>query len=278
MAGYVCGTCCQGSELTHESMTEHDASGQTLCIHSVVVSDKFRRRGYATALLRYLMYRIAYIERIAVTQPGVKRMCLIAKSDLLGLYASCGFSTKGLSPIVLGKDPWFEMCIELDSTEPRLLRFLQVDAFTERAFSGNPAAVFFTHASGDEGWMQKVAIEMNLSKHASWSCYPAGAQGTEPEPTYALRWFTPGGEVALCGHATLAAAHALLEEGRVHSGVPIRFSTASGVLTCRRDEQGWISMDFPAEPLETRSMQRTAVAKDRGSLMSWAGERAVRRS
>ena len=53
-------------------------------------------------------------------------MCLIAKSDLLGLYASCGFSTKGLSPIVLGKDPWFEMCIELDSTEPRLLRFLQV--------------------------------------------------------------------------------------------------------------------------------------------------------
>ena len=60
MAGYVCGTCCQGSELTHESMTEHDASGQTLCIHSVVVSDKFRRRGYATALLKVLDVQNCY--------------------------------------------------------------------------------------------------------------------------------------------------------------------------------------------------------------------------
>lgn len=66
-------------------------------------------------------------------------------------------------------------------------------------------------------------------------------------PEYALRWFTPGGEVALCGHATLAAAHALWEEGRVSPDLPIRFSTASGVLTCRRDGAGWIAMDFPAE-------------------------------
>lgn len=64
---------------------------------------------------------------------------------------------------------------------------------------------------------------------------------------YVLRWFTPGGEVDLCGHATLAAAHALWEEGRVALDVPVRFSTASGVLTCRRDDEGWIEMDFPAE-------------------------------
>lgn len=66
-------------------------------------------------------------------------------------------------------------------------------------------------------------------------------------PEYALRWFTPGGEVDLCGHATLAAAFALWEEGRVDPGLPVRFSTASGVLTCRRDGEGWVAMDFPAE-------------------------------
>lgn len=68
----------------------------------------------------------AYLERIAVTQPGLKRVCLIAKAGLLGMYASCGFSIKGLSPVEHGKDPWFEMSIDLNSTEPRLLRFLQV--------------------------------------------------------------------------------------------------------------------------------------------------------
>lgn len=51
----------------------------------------------------------------------------------------------------------------------------------------------------------------------------------------------------LCGHATLAAAFALWEEGRVDPGLPVRFSTASGVLTCRRDGEGWVAMDFPAE-------------------------------
>lgn len=66
-------------------------------------------------------------------------------------------------------------------------------------------------------------------------------------PEYALRWFTPGGEVDLCGHATLAAAFALWEEGRVDPSLPVRFSTASGVLTCRRDGEGWVAMDFPAE-------------------------------
>ena len=63
---------------------------------------------------------------------------------------------------------------------------------------------------------------------------------------YALRWFTPGGEVNLCGHATLAASFALWEEGMVGPATAIRFSTASGVLTCRRDGEGWVEMDFPA--------------------------------
>lgn len=75
----------------------------------------------------------AYVETIALTQPGVRRICLIAKAGLLGMYASAGFSLKGLSPVVHGKDPWFEMRTELDSTEPRLLRFVQVrDNQTDR--------------------------------------------------------------------------------------------------------------------------------------------------
>ncbi|CAN0458877.1 unnamed protein product, partial [Scytosiphon promiscuus] len=57
---------------------------------------------------------------------GVRRVCLIAKAGLLGMYASCGFSLKGLSPVVHGKDPWFEMRKDLDTTEPRLLQFVQV--------------------------------------------------------------------------------------------------------------------------------------------------------
>ncbi|CAN0274546.1 unnamed protein product, partial [Scytosiphon promiscuus] len=67
----------------------------------------------------------AYVENVALAQPGVRRVCLIAKAGLLGMYASCGFSLKGLSPVVHGKDPWFEMRKDLDTTEPRLLQFVQ---------------------------------------------------------------------------------------------------------------------------------------------------------
>lgn len=72
------------------------------------------------------------MENVALTQPEVRRICLIAKAGLLGMYASAGFSLKGLSPVVHGKDPWFEMRTELDSTEPRLLRFVQVGRREEK--------------------------------------------------------------------------------------------------------------------------------------------------
>ncbi|CAM9238967.1 unnamed protein product, partial [Laminaria digitata] len=243
MVSMVCGTCCQGEELSHESMDGHDPSGPTLCIHSVVVAESHRRKGYATTLLK------AYLENVALNQPGVRRVCLIAKAGLLGMYALCGFALKGLSPIVHGKDPWFEMTIDLDATEPRLLRFLQqVDAFSERKFGGNPAAVFFTQNGGDADWMQKVAVEMNLSESCFLELKPDSlGKGETLGPMYALRWFTPGGEVNLCGHATLAAAFALWEEGMVDPATTIRFSTVSGILTCRRDGEGWVEMDFPAQ-------------------------------
>ncbi len=114
----------------------------------------------------------------------------------------------------------------------------QVDAFTSRAFAGNPAAVCILPGPGDERWMQDVAREMNLSETAFLH---------RREDGYNLRWFTPAVEVALCGHATLASAHVLWETGCLKPGEQARFHTRSGLLTAER-RGDWIEMDFPADP------------------------------
>ena len=102
------------------------------------------------------------------------------------------------------------------------IRCLGIDAFASRPFSGNPAAVCLLDREHDPVWMQSVAAEMNLSETAF--VRPLG-EGFE------LRWFTPATEVDLCGHATLAAAHAMWQEGIVGDPSPIRFHTKSGLLT-----------------------------------------------
>ena len=107
-----------------------------------------------------------------------------------------------------------------------------VDAFTDAAFGGNPAAVCRLDRPADAVWMQHVATEMNLSETAFLV--------ERSDGTLDLRWFTPAAEVALCGHATLASAHVLGGDGAFH--------TLSGVLTCRKESDGWIEMDFPALP------------------------------
>jgi len=117
------------------------------------------------------------------------------------------------------------------------LRITQVDAFTDTPFAGNPAAVCLLPAPRDEGWMQKVAREMNLSETAFLVPQADG---------YALRWFTPAVEVALCGHATLASAHVLWEDGHLPPGRQARFHTKSGLLTGDRAGE-WIELDFPAK-------------------------------
>jgi PhzF family phenazine biosynthesis protein len=118
------------------------------------------------------------------------------------------------------------------------MRLLQVDAFTAVPFKGNPAAVCLLDREVDEDWMQAVAAEMNLSETAFLRRDGDG---------FGLRWFTPAVEVDLCGHATLASAHALWEEGEVAAGQPIRFATRSGVLTAS-SRGGGIELDFPATP------------------------------
>jgi len=114
----------------------------------------------------------------------------------------------------------------------------QVDAFTDRPFGGNPAAVCWLDQPADPAWMQAVAQEMNLSETAFVS---------PGRRTLNLRWFTPVVEVDLCGHATLATAHALWSAGLVPSDRPLEFETHSGLLTCRMIS-GWIELDFPSTP------------------------------
>jgi len=114
----------------------------------------------------------------------------------------------------------------------------QVDAFTDRPFAGNPAAVCVLAAARDARWMQQVAAEMNLSETAFL---------LRRDGHYDLRWFTPTVEVDLCGHATLASAHILWESGRLPADRDARFETRSGLLVARQ-AGGWIEMDFPADP------------------------------
>jgi len=116
------------------------------------------------------------------------------------------------------------------------LPFFQVDAFADRPFAGNPAAVIpLDHWLGDDV-MQAIAAENNLSETA----FTVPSEG---DADFDLRWFTPSVEVDLCGHATLASAHILIR------GEKVRFSTRSGILTVTRDDD-LLKLDLPAYPVE----------------------------
>ncbi|UCC64768.1 MAG: PhzF family phenazine biosynthesis protein [Anaerolineae bacterium] len=118
------------------------------------------------------------------------------------------------------------------------MRIFQVDAFTDKPFAGNPAAVCILPQPRDEAWMQNVAREMNLSETAFLR---------EREDGFDLRWFTPAVEVELCGHATLASAHVLWEIGLLAPDEQARFHTRSGLLTAERKGEE-IELNFPATP------------------------------
>jgi PhzF family phenazine biosynthesis protein len=115
------------------------------------------------------------------------------------------------------------------------IQFYQVDAFTQEPFSGNPAVVCLLEEMLDSNTMQNIAQEMNLSETAFLQ---------KREDGYSLRWFTPGAEVDLCGHATLASAHILWEIGELEADEKAIFHTRSGILTAE-NEDGLIKLDFP---------------------------------
>ncbi|MGK7891449.1 MAG: PhzF family phenazine biosynthesis protein [Leptolyngbyaceae cyanobacterium] len=119
------------------------------------------------------------------------------------------------------------------------LPIYQIDAFASRLFSGNPAAIVVIESMLDDGVMQAIAAENNLSETAF--IIPDGAD-------YYIRWFTPTVEVNLCGHATLAAAHVVFHH-LGHTDKTVTFiSTSSGLLTVRQDE-GYLFLNFPADTL-----------------------------
>ncbi|MEW5975630.1 MAG: PhzF family phenazine biosynthesis protein [Acidobacteriota bacterium] len=132
------------------------------------------------------------------------------------------------------------------------LPIYQVDAFTEKAFAGNPAAVCLLESSLPDSLLQSIAAEMNLSETAFLKRHEDGFQ---------LRWFTPSVEVDLCGHATLASAHVLWQTKSLAPEAQARFHTRSGLLTAIQRE-GKIELDFPAkvdEPTEPPSNLTSAL-------------------
>lgn len=124
-----------------------------------------------------------------------------------------------------------------------------VDAFTDKPFAGNPAAVCILQKPADEVWMQQVAKEMNLSETAFLYKQDDG---------FNLRWFTPAVEVELCGHATLASAHVLYETGLLQVPEQAKFYTRSGLLTAER-KSDMIELNFPATPAEPATVPQGIV-------------------
>lgn len=141
---------------------------------------------------------------------------------------------------------------------PEGMEYRVVDAFTDRPFNGNPAAVLVLDGPYDAAWAQRVAAEFNLSETAF----------TRPlaDGTRELRWFTPETEIDLCGHATLATAHVLAELG-VEG--PYRFSSRSGLLTVTA-EDGRLWLDFPSRPAE-RIEAPEGLAEHLGVEPLWVG-------
>ena len=130
------------------------------------------------------------------------------------------------------------------------LTLMTVDAFTSEPFRGNPAAVCFLDGPKPDDWMQHVAAEMNLAETAF--LLPEG-------DAFRLRWFTPTTEVPLCGHATLATAHALWSTGRLGADQEARFDTKSGRLTASRIGAR-IQLNFPSIPVAPAPLPPDALA------------------
>jgi len=138
------------------------------------------------------------------------------------------------------------------------LRLIQVDAFADRPFTGNPAAVMPLDAWLSDEILQAIALENNLSETAFTIPDSSG------EADYELRWFTPTSEVVLCGHATLASGHVLIGERET-----VRFRTRkSGILAVSRSGEGY-ALDLPATPMRpaTEADMRDVIARDGAGIV-----------
>ena len=141
------------------------------------------------------------------------------------------------------------------------IAIFQADAFTDKPFAGNPAAVCILSEPRSENWMQNVAKEMNLSETAFLR---------KQEDGFTLRWFTPAVEVDLCGHATLASAHILWEIGMLSTQEQARFHTRSGLLTAERKGKE-IELNFPAT-LEEQTDAPPGLSEALGAIFKYVGK------
>ena len=274
--GFINGTCILSNNITHDSMSNHEPIGRSLVIHSVSVSKQMRRRKLGSAMLAY------YVAKLNTDHFEIDRILLLSKAYLINFYISSGFKVDCLSSVVHGDEKWLEL--SLDLIEARKRDQYIVDAFTLERGSGNPAAIVFCTGGESDRWMQLVAFENNLAETAfltprmprkfeaeqpSAAASPSSSSSSSSSSlasSFDIRWFTPNAEVALCGHATLAAAHVLFESGRVPKcQEPIFFHTRkSGVLrACSSsstsssissrssssiDITSRIELDFPSTP------------------------------
>lgn len=129
------------------------------------------------------------------------------------------------------------------------IEIYQIDAFTDKVFHGNPAAICLLHHWLNDELLQAIAVENNLSETAFIMENSSG---------YQIRWFTPNGEINLCGHATLAAGFLLFELGKGGNNI-IHFSSLSGALTVRK-QNGHLVMNFPRLTFETMQHSSTIAA------------------
>lgn len=140
------------------------------------------------------------------------------------------------------------------------LPYSLVDAFTDRPFAGNPAVVCLLPAWRDDVWLQNVGREMNQSETAFLVKNDGG---------FDLRWFTPKVEVDLCGHATLASAHMVWEQGLARPDQEILFSTRSGILKAARRGTA-IELDFPLKPEQAAELPQ-GLAEALGAPLQYVG-------
>jgi predicted PhzF superfamily epimerase YddE/YHI9 len=153
-----------------------------------------------------------------------------------------------------------EIAAQIRDALPMSVPLFHIDAFTDRPFAGNPAAVCVLAQPRDDDWMQSVARELNLSETAFL---------LRSGPVWGLRWFTPSVEVDLCGHATLASAHALWEADLAPG--PLAFDTRSGRLASSKKKDGSIELDFPAEPAAASPAPPAILAALNVETALWTG-------
>ena len=144
------------------------------------------------------------------------------------------------------------------------LDIFQIDAFTDKVFGGNPAAVIPLPNWLDDETLQHIATENNLSETAFF---------VKNQDVFELRWFTPVAEVNLCGHATLAAAFVLFEELK-HPEDSIRFSTKSGLLEIHKKEKS-IELNFPVDSLEKGDVANYQSLFNKKPKEAWKGKEDV---